>query len=274
MLENLSETSEDTNIFYPTDVEDSKLEQPETEEGEEDSEIEEDPEELADDDTEDDEEDEDETESLDVFGVEMTREDFETMKNQQLMHADYTKKGQALALDKKETLALNSALSDAISEFESLTVNEENDEELKELKEDDYVEYLRRKELIDARKSKLKGFKTLKEETKKSIQAEENKTLFSIKTEWDDTPKGQAKYKSDSEAAYKYAAEIGFTNEDLNNLEDHKVLLALIDAGIARQSKTAKPANAKRKTLASKKISGKKVVQAKELSTAELFYGK
>jgi len=274
MLENLSETSEEvTNVFYPSATEQESTDQTETEEDVESSEIEEDLEELDDEETEDTEEDEGEPESLDVFGVEMTREEFDTMKDQQLMHADYTKKTQALAGEKKQIEALSSDLSTFISEFESLIVNEESDEELKELKEDDYVEYLRRKELIDARKKKLKGAKSKQADALKTVQADENQKLISVMTEWADPKKGQATQKSDVDTALKYAGEIGYSNEDLNKLSDHKVIRALIDAGKYRELKQSRTAETKRKTKASKKVIAKKVTKAKAKSDSELFYG-
>lgn len=272
MLEDLSETSEEiANVFYSSDKEDSTEEQPDLED--ESSEVEEDHEELADEEAEETEEDEDEPESIDAFGTEMTREEFDTMKDQQLMHADYTKKTQALADEKKQVEALSSDLSTFISEFESLIVNEESDEELKELQEDDYVEYLRRKELIDARKKKLVSAKSKQGEALKAVQADENQKLISVMTEWADPKKGEATQKSDVDTALKYAGDIGYSNEDLNKLADHKVIRALIDAGKYRELKDSKPAQSKRKTTASKKVIGKKVVQSKPKSTAELFYG-
>jgi hypothetical protein len=208
-----------------------------------------------------------------VFGTEMTREEFDAMKDQQLMHADYTKKTQALADEKKQIEALSSDLSTFISEFESLIVNEESDEELKELKEDDYVEYMRRKESIDARKKKLKSAKSKQAETLKTIQADENQKLISVMTEWADPKKGQATQKSDVDTALKYAGDIGYSSDDLNKLADHKVIRALIDAGKYRELKKSKPAVSKRKTVASKKVTGKKVAKAKAKSDSELFYG-
>jgi len=275
MLENLSETSEEaTSVFYKSEEDESVKDQTET--VDDDSEVEDNLEELADEETENTEEDEDEAESLDIFGTEMTRDEFDTMKDQQLMHADYTKKTQATAVEREKIEGLNSDLAATIAELESLIVSEESNEELLELKngdEDDYVQYLRKKELIDARKSKLKSAKSKQADALKVTVADENQKLISVMTEWADPKNGSATQKSDIDTALKYAGEIGYSNADLNALADHKVIRALIDAGKYRELKKSKPAQNKRKTTASKKVSGKKVVQAKAKSTAELFYG-
>ena len=271
MLENLSETSEEANDFYSSE-EESVTDQPETDELEG-SEVEDDLEELADEETEDLEEDEDQAESVDVFGTEMTRDEFDTMKNQQLMHADYTKKTQAAAREFEKVEGLNSDLSATIAELESIIVSEESSEELQELREDDYTEYQKRKETIDAKKAKLANAKSQQANALKVVQAEEVQKLISIMPEWADTKKGQATQKKDVDTALKYAGELGYSQEDFNKLSDHKVFRALIDAGKYRELKKSKPAQSKRKTPASKKVSGKKVVQPKAKSTAELFYG-
>lgn len=272
MLENLSETSEDvTSVFYKSEEEESVKDQTET--VDDDSEAEDDLEGLADEETEDTEEDENLAESGTIFGKEITREEFDTMKDQQLMHADYTKKTQATAVEREKIEGLNSDLTATIVELEALIVSEESNEELLELKEDDYVEYLRRKELIDSKKSKLKGAKSRQADALKVTQTDENQKLISVMPEWADTKNGAATQKSDVDTALKYAGEIGYSNDDLNKLADHKVIRALIDAGKYRELKKSKPAQSKRKTTASKKVSGKKVASKKQLTPSELFYG-
>ncbi len=274
MLDNLSEPSEIANKFYNSEeAEEPENGQPDADEESSESGDEE-AEELASEETEElEDEDEDEGPTT-VFGQEITQEDFKLMQDQQLMHADYTKKTQALADDKKKVEALNSDLTSFIAEFESLIVNEESDEELAELKEDDYVEFLRRKESIDAKRKKLDGAKSRQADVLKSTQADENQKLISMMTDWADPKKGAARQKSDVDIALKYAEEIGFDRNDLNGLADHKIVRALIDAGKYNALKKSKPSETKRKTPAGKKVSGKKSTQAKEkLSPADIFYG-
>jgi hypothetical protein len=278
MLDTLLEPSEVADKFYNTEsADDSEQEQPEAEGEEvEESDIEEDGEELEGEDTEEEAEDEDGNEPLDVFGQEITREEFETMQKQQLMHSDYTKKTQALAEDRKQVEALNTELKSYIAEFESQIVNEVDEAHLNELLEDgDTAEYLRLQNQNKANKAKLKAVKSKQSELLKTAQAEETKKLVEVMTDWADPKTGQATQKADIDTALEFAAEIGFTNEDLEKLADHKVIRALIDAGKYRKLKKSTPAISKRKTPAAKKASKKPAQAAKKnLSAADLFYGK
>ena len=277
MLDTLLEPSEVADKFYNTEsADDSEQEQPEAEGEEvEESDIEEDGEELEGEEAEEESEDEDGNEPLDVFGQEITREDFETMQKQQLMHSDYTKKTQALAEDRKQVEALNTELKSYIAEFESQIVNEVDEAHLNELLEDgDTAEYLRLQNQNKANKAKLKAIKGKQAELLKTAQAEETKKLVEVMTDWADPKTGQETQKADIDTALEFAAEIGFTNEDLEKLADHKVIRALIDAGKYRKLKKSKPSINKRKTPVAKKAS-KKPAQGdgKKLSPAELFYG-
>lgn len=278
MLDTLSEPSEIADKFYDkSEVEESLEDQPEAEdEAIEDPDIEEDVEELEGEEAEEEAEGEDGNEPLDVFGQEITREEFDTMQKQQLMHSDYTKKTQALAEERKQTEALNSDLNSYIAEFESLIVNEVSEEHLNELLEDgDTAEYLRLQNQNKANTAKLKAVKAKQAEAFKATQAEESKKLAEVMTEWADPKTGQATQKADVSKALEFAAEIGFTNEDLEKLADHKVIRALIDAGKYRELKKSKPSLTKRKTPAAKKASKKPAQGGKKvLSAADLFYPK
>ena len=279
MLDTLNEPSEVADKFYNTDsADDSEQEQTEAEgvEVEEESDIVEDGEELESEETEEEAEDEDGNEPLDVFGQEITREDFETMQKQQLMHSDYTKKTQALAEDRKQTEALNSELTSYIAEFESQIVNEVDESHLNELLEDgDTAEYLRLQNQNKANKAKLKAAKLKQAELFKTTQTEETKKLIEVMTDWADPKTGKDTQKKDIDTALAFASEVGFTNEDLEKLADHKVIRALIEAGKYRELKKSKPSLTKRKTPAAKKASKKPAQSAKkDISAAELFYGK
>jgi fused signal recognition particle receptor len=279
ILDNLTEPSEDSKTFYPSEeVEESPGDNLDAEEDESSEEAEEaeGAEELADGDAEEEAGDEDDEESVTVFGKEITREEFDLMQNQQLMQADYTKKMQAVAEQRKQTEALGSDLSALIAEFESEIVGEGSEEELAELLEDDdSAEYIRRTNAIKAKKGKIKAAKAKLDETLKATQAEESKKLVEVMTEWLDPKKGQAAQKSDMSSAVEYSRSIGFSDAELDKLADHKVIRALIDAGKYRALLDSKPATTKVKTKASKKVSAKKAVEAKKAtkSTSELFYG-
>lgn len=278
MLDTLSEPSEIADKFYnKSEVEESLEDQPEAEdEAVEESDIVEDGEELEGEEAEEEAEDEDGSEPLEVFGQEITREEFDTMQKQQLMHSDYTKKTQLLAEDKKQTTVLNSELSSYVDEFESLIVNEVSEEHLNELLEDgDTAEYLRLQNQNKANKAKLSTVKAKQAEVFKATQAEESQKLIDVMTDWADPKTGQATQKADISKALDFASEIGFTKEDLEKLADHKVIRALIEAGKYRELKKSKPGLTKRKTPAAKKASKKPAQGAKKvISAADLFYPK
>lgn len=279
MLDTLIEPSEIADKFYNTaDANDSEQEQSEVEGSEavEESAIEEDGEELEGEETEEEAEDEDGNEPLDVFGQEITREDFETMQKQQLMHSDYTKKTQALAEDRKKFESIQADLNSYVAEFESQLVNEVGEAHLNELLEDgDTAEYLRLQNQNKANKSKLEAVKAKQAEAFKVMQTDESNKLVEVMTEWADPKTGQATQKADIDKALAFAAEIGFTNQDLEKLADHKVIRALIDAGKYRELKKSKPSINKRKTPVAKKASKKPAQGSKKtLSAAELFYPK
>lgn len=278
MLDTLSEPSEIADKFYnKSEVEESEQDQPEAEdEAVEESDIVEDGEELEGEEAEEEAEDEDGSEPLDVFGQEITREEFDTMQKQQLMHSDYTKKTQALAEERKQVEALNTDLSSYIAEFESQLVNEVSEDHLNELLDDgDTAEYLRLQNQNKANKARLSAVKAKQAEAFKTTQAEESKKLVDVMSDWADPKTGQETQKADIAKALEFAAEVGFTNEDLEKLADHKVIRALIDAGKYRELKKSKPSLTKRKTPASKKASKKPAQSAKKvLSAAELFYPK
>jgi len=276
MLDTLLEPSEIADKFYnKSEAEDSEQEQLEADDDVEESSEEEDAEELEGEEAEDEAEDEDGDEPLDVFGQEITREDFETMQKQQLMHSDYTKKTQALADERKKVEALNTDLSSYIAEFESTYVNEASEEELNELLEDgDTAEYLRRTNEIKANKAKLEAIKAKQAEAFKTIQTDENQKLIELMTDWADPKTGPETQKADIDKALGYAEAVGFTKEDLEKLADHKVIRALIDAGKYQSLKKSKPSLTKLKTKVAKKASKKPARSTKKLSAAELFYPK
>lgn len=203
--------------------------------------------------------------------VTLSQSEFKELKDQQLMHSDYSKKTMALSADRKETVALNESLNATIRELESLIVGDENSAELDELLEDgDTAEYLRRKKQIDASKAKLKKARGKASESLAATQAEENNKLIELMPEWSD-PKVQ---KADVDAALSYANEIGMSTEELNNMANHKFVRALIDAGRYQKLKKSKPAVSKRKTKPTKKAGvTKKPATNKQKSISELFYG-
>jgi len=211
--------------------------------------------------------------AIDVFGRSLTKEDPLTMESQQLKDADYRKKTMALASERKGVADLNSDLTALASELEALFLSEVSSAEMEELKEDDYVEYLRRKESIDAKRETLTKAKAKSQEALSSTIASENQKLIDAMTEWNDPKKGQITQKSDLDGAYKYAVDLGFSNDDIGKLSDHRITRALIDAGKYRKLKESNVSQLKRKTKAGKKTASESAKGPKQTTIAERFYG-
>lgn len=214
-----------------------------------------------------------EEEGDDTFVIgdkEYTVERIQELESSELRQADYTKKTQALAAERKQVTALVDTLNDTISEFESSIDSEES--ALQELLDDGDTEgYIRQENLIKQKRKKLKEAKAKKQEAEAEIQAQEGKTLYASMTAWHDPKTGAAQQKADIDAAMKYAESIGHTNETLSKISDHRMIRALIDAG-RKQSAPSVQAKVKKKA-AKKVVSRKSPGQKKQKSIVDLFYG-
>lgn len=268
MLDTLHEPSEEA---LQSEVEDLENETPETDD--DDATLNGEESELDDDELEEGEDEEGESITLD--GEEITADEIRELKKGNLRQSDYTKKTTELARQREEATALNAQLSGAIELLESLIVEQENDSNLDELLEEgDTAEYLRQTNLLKAKKKKLEKAKKAQSDALASKQAEEGKLLLSVMDAWKDPKSGASTQKSDVDGALQYAADIGFTNDDLAKISDHKVMRALVDAGKLAKLKKSKPEVRKRKVNPTKKVSTKsKQTKSSEKDVVDLFYG-
>lgn len=214
------------------------------------------------------EESEEESDTFVINDKEYTAERIAELERGELREADYTKKTQALAAERKQIGALSEQLTEAIAELESSIDSEEAD--LDQLLEDgDTSEYLLRQKQIADKRKKVKAAQAAKDKAQADLQAQEGQTLYQSMKAWHDPKTGQAQQKADIEAAMKYAESIGHTNETLSQITDHRVLRALIDAGKKHAQASLKPKKKPAKKVVSRKAPGQK----KQKSIAELFYG-
>ena len=260
------------NLFYTPEEKSPDPVEPESDnlesEEESDDEI---IEELTDAEDEETTEDEDDNEPVELFGRQITRDEFETMESQQMMRVDYSKKTELVAEERKGIATLGDSLKAAISSVESLLLEEESSEEMEELKKDDYGEYMRRVHDIEAKRAKVKEAAAVNDTVSDEAMTRENQKLIEAMPAWSDPKKGQSSRKKDIDGALSYAGEIGYTNADLTKLSDHKTMRALIDAGKYRALKAGNASSTKRKTKASKKVTGKKSGVKK--TAEQLWYG-
>lgn len=230
-------------------------------------------EELEENDLDDDLGDDDDDGAVEIFGRTLTRDEFETMESQQMMDADYRKKTMEISDERKRIASLGDDLEATIAEVESFLLGEINSEELQQLEQEDYAEYLREKAKIEKKIAKLdeakKRTNTVSSET---IEAETTKLMDMMK-EWSDPKKGLSVQKEDLKAAVEYGKSIGYDAEDFNTLVEHRHLRALIDAGKYQKLKNSKAEVLKRKRSATKKTPAKKASDSNPLSFAELLYG-
>ena len=217
-----------------------------------------------------DDEEDDETLSINIDGEDITSEQIRELQQGNLRQADYTKKTTAAANEMKRASDIADDLQNTISSLESL-LTDADDAQMEELLEDgDTAEYLRLKK---ANKSKLKVLSDAKKLAGKALeerQVSEGAALVEAMIEWQDPKTGEAKRKTDVEQALKYAETLGFTNDDLSKVSDHRVMRALIDAG--RLAKAKVTASTKKKVKPSRKPATRKTKSTKEKSVVDLFY--
>lgn len=221
-----------------------------------------------------DSEDDDGEEFLTLDGEDITLEEIREMKKGNLRQEDYTRKTQALADGRKQTLELNDRLTTTIKALESLIDEEENSTELDELLDIDPAEYIRRQNKLKAKKGKLTEALESQHNALLLRQADESQKLLTVMEGWGTSKAGQEQQQRDISAGLKYAGQLGFTEKEIGMIADHRVLKAIIDAGKFSDVRASKPSVTKRKAVATKKVSSQKVARKTETQTlGELFYG-
>ena len=291
MSEELQTFEETVNAFYPTD-ETEPLEKP-TDDAEQDEEPEETESELADEETEDDASDDeledDETNEdgdilvYEINGKEYTAKDIKLLEtNDKSRQADYTRKTQALADERKEVAA---QLSDAITKTNDLAgqlevlVGEDGDIDWAELKEDDPDEYIKLKERADNRKAKLAEIKANNATTANSSfspEAERVK-LVEANPQWFEDGKTTKAYKDDMDTLAEYYIENGVTQEEARFISQNARVVQLVLDEAKRKAElkvtTDKKAETRKKIIKSPSATRPKA-QTNNLTPEEIFYGK
>jgi len=194
---------------------------------------------------------------------EITQEQILEWEKGYLRQSDYTQKTQGVADKVKTEVAkkvsesigdLNTkadALVEHTTTLAALLDEVEGSVDLEELREEDYEEYLKTKETIENRRTKLKA---ATEAAQKAVEdanlanASEQQSLFiASNPEWSDD-KGQAtpKREEDFKLINDYATSAGFTPQEFGQVRNHRMMIALLEAAKYRQLKE--------KTTQSKKV--------------------
>lgn len=190
---------------------------------------------------EDDEEPEDQLYTVKINGKEEQITLTEALKGYQ-RQADYTRKMQALAEDRREAEQRNTTLQEQIEQYAQLlpALKQQVEASLSEepdwnaLYERDPIEWARQRELWRDRKEQLELVKAeqdrvasmtqeqQQEQLRAYVQTEQQKLLKAL-PEWKD-PKVA---KAEIERIRDYGLQLGFTPEELENTYDHRAVLAL-----------------------------------------------
>ena len=287
------EPMDNATLFYPTEeaeplkpTAEAEDETPDESEESETNEVEgetEESEEEAGDETEE-ATDEEETLYLELDGEEFSLDEVKEWKAGSMMQADYTKKTQALADDRKaldadrEALkASQSKLSDLSAELEVL-VAEDREIDWAELKEYEPEKYIELKDKADKRKAKFEEVKanatqsTAQVLTQDELIAESN-DLFESQGWKKDGEIQQEAYQNDMKLLQGYMTDAGYSNEEFKSLQYSHHFKTLLDAArynLQKKKGSALKKKVKKAPLATKPRA-KQVKAAK--SAADTFYG-
>lgn len=219
---------------------------------------------------------------LDLDGEEVDLETIKKWRDGHLMQADYTRKTQELAQQRKEAEStlkeaadLKAKLNDIGAELEVL-IEEVTPEKLAELRDYDPEEYIKQKELLDKRKSAVEKIKSTQVTlSPEEIKAEQDK-LFAANPSWfDDKGKPTKQMEEDAALLNQYWSENGFSNEEIQGMVKARYVetslkAAKYDALKAKTKETAK--RTKKAALVTKpKKQAKPVTKPKKIE--DVFYG-
>lgn len=194
-----------------------------------------------------------------------------TTRKKRQADAEFRKQLEAKA---QEVDSVKTKLSDTLTSLEAIIEKESNPDELAELRDTDPSEYLRRKEDI-ANKQKLaedarKELKKIQEKQQADRIAEEKEKLLAALPDWQDP----VKQKADVELLNAYAKEREFTDEDINALTSHKLMIMALDAAKYQKLKQDTGKTAKKVADAPRAVKPRAKQEAKPKTLAEKFYGK
>jgi hypothetical protein len=216
-----------------------------------------------------------------IDGEEVSASTVAEWRKGHMLQSDYTKKSQAnaemrksLEAKAKEIESVKTKLSDYVAELESVIKKDSNPEELAELRDTDPSEYLRRKEEL-AEKQKMsekakKELADLKDKEFKSRTAEEAKKLLEALPDWQDP----VKLKTDQALIDDYLSANQFSDDDVNSLVSHKLMIMARDAALYNKLKKDSGDIEKQVQKAPNVVKAKVRDIGKTQTREERFYGK
>jgi hypothetical protein len=188
-------------------------------------------------------ESEDPTYTVKVNGeeVEVSLED---MRKGYMMESDYRRKTSEVSEQRKEIQAKMQDLDTRIGDAEmvlQIELEDLNSAESLELKEIDPSAYFEKREKIEAKQKKLQELKSKRdaervELSQETVAKERELTLEAI-PEWLD----EDVLKSEAKLVNQQLSSLGFTNEELSKISDHRLIVLTRKAALYDKIKSAKP---------------------------------
>ncbi len=196
---------------------------------------------------------------VEIDGEEIALDDIKEWKLGNLRQADYTRKTQEIA-DQRKVLETESeglkakqdTLDNLISELEAFDLTQNEEIDWADLREYDPSEYLKQKELQEQRQAALKKAKgekaAISDDEKKVIIAQEQKKLIEMNPTWLDANRQTTnQYKSDMSIIESYLSSMGYTPEETAGITSAKHWMTILDA--ARFKSKASKGDALKKKL-------------------------
>jgi len=214
-----------------------------------------------------------------IGGRQITLKQLDELEKGQMKDADYTQKTQKLAEDRKGVQAQTEKQQEMLDNLQSHIdlVTEMLDGEFEgvdwdELRELDTGEYLKLKEKKEGKQGKLDAAKAKRSELLQSQRNEkasaEQAKLFDALPHWSDPVKKEA----DMVMLQTYLTDNKWSNEEFNDIINHKHMLTLLDAAKFHARKSTEAAITKKVKKAPVVIKGKKATAtnlAKQIGDAQ-----
>jgi len=226
---------------------------------------------------------------IDLEGEDVSIADIKKWKAEGMMQADYTRKRQKDADDRRswetdKQTEINAAVSDKFESFnnsidtmEALIKEADETIDWDDLRQYDSDEYLKQKELKDKRTKAVEGAKALRQQpTQMSDEQvkQEQAVLLETNPQWLDKEGKQTDvHKKDLEMLSVYLSKKGFTKQDHNRVVYARDWQILLDAARYTQS-LEKVAKVKAKVKKIPIVTKPKKGSVKKANTVvEMFYG-
>lgn len=216
-----------------------------------------------------------------INGKEVTQKELneweDSHKRVKSFQADYTKKTQLLADDRKQFATQKQQLDTSLQTLSGIVeglqqeiLGDLNKVNWDELREYDTAGYLKQKEIVEQKKGRLAELAKQHNDLVQAQALQESQQLHQV-LGWAD----QAKKDADIKTIQDYAKAKGI-EDSVANVRDHKVMLALLDAAKYQALQQKKPGVLKQVKAAPKVVTkpSKQAPPEPPKSAADLFYSK